>query len=139
MGIFSDGTLKPVDVIWEAVDPVQESAFLGSIARRAFCLRYPAQEQVKFDDRELTVYVGGAGGSQRVRLSEELDTSNWTQSALEIRPEGQMALYVNQQLEQVLAFPLEIERGSQWLIQLTGAAENTQLLVRNLTVYSGKG
>ena len=74
-----------------------------------------------------------------VRLPAEVDTSDWTQFALEIQPDGQVALYVNQRLVRALENPIFIDPETRWRIQLAGAAENTQLLVRSLTVYSGEG
>ena len=118
--------------------PDGEGPFMGPSTRLAYCLRYPAQEQVKFDAREMEAYYRRNGLADRVRLATEIDSSEWTRFALEIQPDGQVALYVNQRLVRALAVPLVIEPGSRWRIQLSGASENTELLVRSLTVYSGK-
>jgi hypothetical protein len=119
--------------------PGSADPFSSSSTHLAYCLRYPAQEQVKFDARELEAYYTRSGFTERVRLSTEFDTSEWTQFALEIQPDGQVALYMNQQLVRALEEPLVIVPGSRWRIQLAGASENTELLVRSITVYSREG
>jgi len=117
--------------------PIAEGAFLGSIFDRAYCLKFPALEQVKFDPLDLSVSYFASGSKDFVRLPEGFDSSEWTQFALEIQSDGQVGLYVNRELVQTLASPLLMSPGKRWKILLTGASVDTALYVRSVTVYSG--
>jgi hypothetical protein len=117
--------------------PAGDLAYLGSSTEFAYCLRYPARELVKFDPSQLVAYYPTLGSRDYIRLPADLDTSQWTQLALEVQPDGQIAFFLNQRLVRALRPPLVIEPGTRWRIQLAGAAENTNLHVRSVTVYSG--
>jgi len=116
-----------------------EVSFPGWESDSAFCLRYPAEELVKFDPSEAVASYDRLGLRESFRLPEGTDSSEWTQFALEIQPDGSVAISVNQSLVETVSSRVIIEPGSQWRIQLGGASVDTHLYVRGVTVYSGSG
>jgi hypothetical protein len=117
--------------------PSGDLAYLGTRRDQAYCLQYPAREQVKFDPLDSSITYYTLGSEDFVRLPEDFDPSQWTQFALEIQPDGQAGLYVNQELLQALPTPVIMTPGRLWRILLIGASADTYLHVRSVTVYSG--
>ncbi|MCJ7627610.1 MAG: Ig-like domain-containing protein [Longimicrobiales bacterium] len=120
-------------------EPPSEFQIPGIASGLAFCLRYPAQELAKFDPSKALVFYDRLAFREYLGLPEGTNSSEWTQLAFEIQPDGQVAISVNQELSEDLKSRIIIEPGTRWRIQLGGAAENTHLYVRNVTVYSGSG
>jgi len=110
----------------------------GTNTFRAFCVRFPAGVLVKYDPMEAAALYDRLAFLEYFRLPPGTDPSQWTQFAMDVQPDGQVAVFVNQILIESLRPRLVIEPGDRWRIQLAGASENTHLYVRNVTVFSGQ-
>ena len=117
--------------------PTHDNAYLGKASEQAYCLQYPRGEQVKRDPTALSVSYRPVGGGEAVHLPDDFNTNSWTRFALEIQPDGRVALYVNRELLHILDTPIPLRPGDTWRILLAGASVDTQLYVRSLTVYTG--
>ncbi|MFC1661495.1 hypothetical protein ACFL3S_08610 [Gemmatimonadota bacterium] len=128
------------------VEPADEPAGLESdqadwLARPsegAVCIRYPAQENVKFDRFEGSFGYQWLDHVERFRIPEGTGPTKWVQLALQIRPDGAVSVLVDRVsiLESRVRVPIPPD--SRWRIRLSGAAVDTHLYIRRLTVWPGQ-
>jgi hypothetical protein len=118
---------------------IDDPDYLRERGAWGFCVQYPSGEQVKFDPTEVALTYNAVGVVEMLHLDESFDTEDWTRFSLEIQPDGQAALFVNQELLHTLEDPINLEPGTDWRIVLGGASVDTELHVRSLTVYTGTG
>jgi DNA-binding SARP family transcriptional activator len=107
--------------------------FLGSL-----CLQYPGDEGVGFDPLEAVASLAGLDHGEYLRFPGDFDPSRWTGLALQVRPDGAVAVLVNRMRMYEKRARLPIPEGSLWRIRLMGAAENTTLHVRGVRVWPGQ-
>jgi len=110
----------------------------GGAAPGALCFGYPSQENVKFDPREAAIYFSGLGHRERFHLPPDFDPSRWTGVALQLRPDGTAALWMNGSRVHEMQARLPVPEGSLWRVRLMGAAADTHLHVRSVTVWPGQ-
>jgi hypothetical protein len=110
----------------------------GAYLHGSICIRYPGDENVKFDRREARVIFNGFGHWELFTLPEDMDPSDWVHLALQIRPDGTVTTWVNHSYAHEARARLPIAEGSLWRVYLSGASVDTHLHVRSVTVWPGQ-
>jgi hypothetical protein len=68
----------------------------------------------------------------------DLPSPDWVHIALQLRPDGTFTVFVNRKLVSQSRYPLQDFKEFRWKIELGGASVDTELLVRNLTLWRGE-
>ena len=103
--------------------------------RQQACLSYPAGELLRFDSLELSLAANGA--PRLIRLPGDLPPRGWIHLALELRPDGVCAGFVNHRFVGQAPIRLDNEPRTRWRVLIIGSAVETNLFVRNLLLRSG--
>ena len=109
----------------------------GSPAPGALCMTYPAGENVKFDDRGGGLTFLSIGHTELFRLPESMDPSDWTRLALQIRPDGQVSLFVDRKQAYVATARLGGLADGLWRVRIAGKSVDTEAYVREVMVWRG--
>ena len=104
--------------------------------RQGACMKYPWGELAHFDPRTVGVHYRHLGVAWTFPVPTD-PSADWTHVALQVRPDGRVSLYWNRELVDRPELPLRIPAGSRWIVELAGASVETELLVRNLTLWRG--
>jgi hypothetical protein len=113
-----------------------ELAELGNWLRhQTACVGYPHGELVKFRPGE--VVFGANGAAAGVALPGELPPTDWTHLGLQVRPDGEVSLFVNHRRVAVAALRLDLGRDAVWRVNIGGSAVDTEALVRNVLLWDG--
>jgi len=97
---------------------------------------YPASEDVRFDPTEMQAGFG-TGEHQSVFLPDLLPTPNWVHLAIQVRPDGSTQLYVNRRLVATSRLRMDLNPDQRFRVALLGAAVDTELYVRNVSLWEG--
>jgi DNA-binding SARP family transcriptional activator len=119
---------------WDRVPRHDESSQEGWDVKEDICAAYPSGELAKFDSA--AVDLAATPLIDRVRPSDGLPTIEWVHMALQVRPDGQAALFVNRLHVADTPRPIPMPREG-WRVVLLGAALETNVYVRNLALSHG--
>ncbi len=84
------------------------------------------------------VIAGYASLSYEVVVSPHLPSDDWVHLALQVRPDGFATVFVNREMVFQSEIRLEGHATAGWKIELAGASVDTELLIRNLTLWRGE-
>jgi DNA-binding SARP family transcriptional activator len=100
------------------------------------CFRYPAGALGSMRADQATIHARSAPNRTTV-VSPHFPSDDWVHVAMQMRPDGETAFFVNR--EGVGTAPLRAENGpgTEWRVMLLGASWETQVLVRNLRLWEG--
>jgi hypothetical protein len=124
-----------------SADPIpgNESTYPNGWRRYASLgLEYPARDGNRFDPTEM-FFVTSAGEPDLVPLPDVLPTDDWVTVAVHRRPDGFVELRVSGERRSTSRFRLPLEPGRRFRILLLGAAEDTELYVRDVRLWRGAG
>lgn len=118
------------DMEVESIDPE-----VGSPGRKGegVCFLFPARSFEKFDPREATLNI--AAVEKRVRVPDAFSPDEWTHVAVQIRPDGQTTLVVNGEIVATAPVRLRTEPRWRWHFTVHGDAVDTEVLVREVTIW----
>jgi hypothetical protein len=111
---------------------------LTAYYERGFCVLYPSAELSKRREDLLQVSGGDRSSTFEVSADPDLPSRDWVHLALQIRPDGTFTVFVNRRLVSQSQHPLKEYKDYLWKIELGGASVDTELLVRNLTLWRGE-
>jgi hypothetical protein len=103
-----------------------------------FCLQYPSDEQLKFRDDLAMVLSGSVSGLREFSVAPVLPSDEWVHVALQVRADGATSIFLNRRLTATPAGRLDLAPGQKWRINLYGASVDTDLWIRNLTLWRGE-
>jgi len=103
-----------------------------------FCTLYPSSELAKRRGDLMMVGAGYRGLSYEVEVSPHLPSDDWVHLALQVRSDGTATVFVNRELVFQSESRLAGHATARWKIELAGAAVDTELLIRNLTLWRGE-
>ncbi len=103
----------------------------------SFCFRYPAGELTTFRPDLAIVNSGRRQLTQSVKLPPSFHSDGWSQVALQVRPDGKTEVYLDHELVIEPWERLHMDPSYRWHIVLRGAAVDTKLFVRGLTLWRG--
>jgi DNA-binding SARP family transcriptional activator len=105
---------------------------------REFCFQYPSTELSKRKPDVFRVSAGVGYFAYEESAAPELPSNDWTHLALQVRSDGTYKIFVNR--SEVFEFqnPWGIDPNLEWRIELAGASLDTELLIRNLTLWRGE-
>jgi DNA-binding SARP family transcriptional activator len=109
----------------------------GAEIRDRPCLRYPRGELARFDPGALELRATSQFPGTKLDASHRLPSSDWVHVALGLRADGHLSAYLNREL--VGSAPVRVQNGpdTRWRVLLLGSSWETEVLVRNLTVWEG--
>jgi hypothetical protein len=104
---------------------------------KEYCLIFPSLEMAKRQDNLMHVTCGETPYSFEVNGAPFLPSRDWVHLALQIRPDGLSSIFLNREQINVSRYPA-LPNNFTWKIELAGASVDTELLVRNLTLWRGE-
>lgn len=104
---------------------------------QAFCAQYPSGILSQFRDEEVVVYGAPRGVEYGVDVSRVFPTDDWVHLALQVRSDGIGSLVVDREPLFETPYMIRGHASSLWRILLEGAAVDTQLLFRDVTLWRG--
>jgi DNA-binding SARP family transcriptional activator/KaiC/GvpD/RAD55 family RecA-like ATPase len=117
--------------------PGRENNYPGGWSRgNVIGLNYPSTEDLRFDPSEISAGFG-TGEQQSVFLRDVLPTHDWVHLALQVRPDGVTQIYVNRELVLTSRLRVDLDPEERYRIVLVGAAVDTELHVRNVSLWEG--
>lgn len=126
-----------LDLCLDDADPPADSVATRDWAawsrRSHWCFRYPALELSEFDSTVASLHSGPA--LELFDVGAFLPSNEWVHLALQVRPDGYAALYLNRQHIGTSQLRIVDFNDRQWRVQLRGASVDTELLVRDLVVW----
>jgi hypothetical protein len=102
------------------------------------CFRYPVSENAKRRDDLGIVTVGQSLWGYEVDVSTHLPSEEWVHLAMSVRPDGRVTIFLGREVVFLSEQRLAIRPDRVWRIQLSGSSVDTELLVRNLTIWRGE-
>ncbi len=104
------------------------------------CLVYPAATDGRWDPREVELRSGPAFPGTVEAVPRLLPPRDWVPMALRIAPQGEVSAFVGWRQARLDAAVRDLPpRESRWRIRIEGWAEDTELEIRNLHLWSGRG
>lgn len=102
--------------------------------RASACFRYPARELAHFDPAEAVLEVSPSV-STWIRRPGLIPASEWTRVTLQVRADGQVSLFLDQ--EHVATSPVNLPTGEEgpWLLLLLGKSVGAPVLLRDLVIW----
>ena len=110
----------------------------ASFYEREFCVLYPSAELSKRRTDLLQVTGGEGHFPYEVSASPSLPSREWVHLAMQVRPDGFYTVLVNRNEVWRFQNPFGAYTGVGWRIELAGASVDTELLIRNLTLWRGE-
>jgi hypothetical protein len=98
------------------------------------CFRYPARELAHFDPAEGVLEVPPSV-STWVRLPGALPASDWTAVALQVRPDGEVSLFLNREHVATSPVSLVTEGTGGWFLLLDGKSVGADTFLRDLVIW----
>ena len=105
--------------------------------QKEYCILYPNLELAKRKQDVMSVTCGEPAYSFEVSGAPFLPSRDWVHLALQVRPDGLTSFFVNREQINVSRYPA-LPNTFTWKIELAGASVDTELLVRNLTLWRGE-
>lgn len=104
---------------------------------QAFCAQYPTNMLSKFRDDVMVVSGAPKGVRYEVDVSRFLPTEAWVHVALQVRPDGIGSLLLEREPIFETPYVIQGHASSLWKILLDGAAVDTELHFRDVTLWRG--
>lgn len=115
--------------------PSDPGALRAWWAREQVCFHTAVGEFTQFDSASFAfLAVGVIPPLLRSRL---LPADDWRRVSIVLAPDGNARLLLNQQEVARLAWPVHNGPQVRWYVQIDGAADDTQLLMRDLVLWEG--
>ena len=114
-----------------------DAVWQGQCLGDGLVLDFPFGNGNAFDPRAARVGYERTRLSEVPRIPEEVDPSEWTQMALQIRPDGVLTLFVNGEPVRRIGFRIAVHPDELWRLRIFGASVDTEVLVRSVTVWTG--
>jgi DNA-binding SARP family transcriptional activator len=124
--------------LWEDGSGARGPSGMPLMPLNRFCLQYPSDEQLKFREDLAAVLSGSLSGLREFSVDPFLPSDDWVHVALQVRADGATSVFLNRRLASRPAGRLDLESGQEWRINLYGASVDTDLWVRNLTLWRGE-
>ncbi|MGM0669279.1 MAG: hypothetical protein ACQET1_06135, partial [Gemmatimonadota bacterium] len=102
-----------------------------------FCAQYPTNMLSKFRDDVMVVQGAPKGVRYEVDVSRLLPTGDWVHVALQVRPDGIGSLLLEREPIFETPYVIQGHASSLWKILLDGAAVDTELHFRDVTLWRG--
>lgn len=102
------------------------------------CLIYPSAEQSKFRSDLAKVWSGPRSENPERAVSPTLPSDDWVHLALQIRADGETSILLERSLWVPTDGRVTIDPDKLWKIDFHGPSVDTQLLIRNVTVWRGE-
>lgn len=102
------------------------------------CLNYPSAEQSKFRSDLALVWSGPQTERLERSVSPALPSDDWVHLALQIRADGKTSILLERSLWVPTDGRVTIDPEKLWRIEFHGPSVDTQLLIRNVTVWRGE-
>jgi hypothetical protein len=113
------------------LDPATATRFTNGT-----CLTYPGEALRRFDSTVAQLLSVTLGLSFLFDVSPHLPSDQWVPLRLEVQPDGKARVFLNGSL--VASPALLVRTGSgDWRVMLKGASVETELVVRNVSVWEG--
>jgi hypothetical protein len=102
-----------------------------------FCFLYPVGELERIRPDHAALYFPSSGRRDGAPLPADVDPATWTRLTLQARPDGAVQAYLDGTLWVEGSERLRIRDAEPWQVAIMGAAVDTELLIRDLTVWRG--
>lgn len=125
---------------------LEESAFLpdeasAGVASRSgprFCFRVPEGELQKRRRDRAQLWLGNNLKRAVIDVGSRFPSDDWVHLALQLRADGLASVFLHRELAYTSSLRIPVEAGGRWRIELSGAAVDTELLVRHLVLWRGE-
>ena len=67
-----------------------------------------------------------------------LRLTDWVHLALQVRADGATSIFLNRELVHEAAERMDVDGGRLWRIDVSGASVDTELRIRNLSLWRGE-
>lgn len=101
------------------------------------CVTYPRGELDTRRRDEMTLVLGALSAETAVPVAPSMGSGAWTSLALQLGPDGTIEIFVDHVLVHTSRWKALFDADARWRVVIAGAAVDTQLLLRNLTVTRG--
>ena len=98
------------------------------------CFRYPAREFEKLDPTEFSLKLQ-PGVESLFHLPETPSGHDWIHAGIQLRADGEVSLVVNREKVAVSPIRIRTQPRAEWVLVLGGKAVETELQLRNLTIW----
>ena len=124
---------------WEAGARILEEVSLleAQPGGQEICVTYPRGELDTRRRDEMTLVLGALSVETAVPVAPSMGSGAWTSLALQLGPDGTIEIFVDHQLVHTSRWKALFDADARWRVVIAGAAVDTQLLLRNLTVTRG--
>ena len=124
---------------WEAGARILEEVSLleAQPGGQSICVTYPNGELDLRRPDEMTLRLGALVVSDRILVAPSMGSGAWTSLALQLGPDGTVEIFVDHVLVHTSRWKALFDADARWRVVIAGAAVDTQLLLRNLTVTRG--
>jgi hypothetical protein len=135
MGPFQRDDRNRIMVCLLDGDPGPDPANTGDwVVRQNACAQWPAGEGIDFDPGAI-VLLAGPRGIGAVPTDTLLTTARWQRLAVQIRPDGELSVLVNDSLVAVHPRSLKNDSTVRWHARVIGHSVDNMLLMRDLTLW----
>ena len=124
--------------LWEDAPGTIDPGGIPTSPLNEFCFGYPSGEQLKFREDLARVRSGPLSGNTEFSAAPALPSDDWVHIALQVRADGTTSVFLNRRLATQPRTRVRLDPGGEWIIRLFGASVDTDLWIRNLTLWRGE-
>ncbi len=99
------------------------------------CVRVPNGQFSRLDREAFRIVPEPGFADLTFRAPDHLPPDDWTQIALQLRPDGTLEVLLNR--TPMATSPIRVEPDTSWRILLIGSSYETEVLARNVSIWDG--